>query len=636
MRLLGMLAAVVALTLAAPAAAAPLEAYGKLPMIETVSLSPSGHAAAIVATNGEERLLIVHDFTAKKITTRVSVGASKVRGVQWAGDDHLLIINTMTAAPLELLNARREWMRVATFDLRTMKVKPLLNDVDYGMNTIFSMPTVRTIKGEPTVFVQGMKFVNGRGVLSVFKVDIDSGVSRLVAQGSSETRDWVLGIDGAPVAQELYDSESGRWSVKIKRRNGWSEAISVAAPLDPPNLLGLNQDATALLYAIRNDAGTEEWRELRLDGAPAGAAVPTPEGRRPIYRRDEDRIIGYGVLADEEWRVSFFDPAEAKVWKTVTDARPDAQVVRISATADNSRIIVMSDTPRRGISFEAINTATGEVTAIGKAYEDLATADIADRNHVAFKASDGLQLSGYLTLPNKREAKGLPLVVLVHGGPSARDTPGFDWWSQALASRGYAVLQLNFRGSRGLGQERLTAGYGQWGRKMQSDLSDGVMRLAKAGYVDPTKVCIAGSGYGGYAALAGMTLEQGRYRCAVSLGGISDLPRQWLYWSQRGGETARAYWARLLGGSATAELKQLSPLTFADRASGPVLLIHGRDDTVVPLDQSQVMAKALEKAGKPSELVVLKGEDAWLSSGESRLQMLQAMVAFIEKHNPPN
>ena len=142
---------------------------------------------------------------------------------------------------------------------------------------------------------------------------------------------------------------------------------------------------------------------------------------------------------------------------------------------------------------------------------------------VKYKAADGLEITGYLTLPNGREAKGLPLIVFPHGGPASRDTLGFDWWAQAMASRGYAVLQVNFRGSDGLGWEFTKAGFGEWGRKMQTDLSDGVRNLTSQGVVDPKRVCIVGGSYGGYAALAGATLQKDVYRCAVSFGGV-DLP----------------------------------------------------------------------------------------------------------------
>lgn len=209
----------------------------------------------------------------------------------------------------------------------------------------------------------------------------------------------------------------------------------------------------------------------------------------------------------------------------------------------------------------------------------------------------------------------------------------------ALASQGYAVLQPNYRGSD-VNEHLLEAGFAQWGRKMQTDLSDGVSYLAKQGIVDPTKVCIVGGSYGGYAALAGVTLQPTVYRCAVSVAGISDLARL-LRWENRGGvedRYATRYWDRFWGvsGDSDPALDAISPIKHVAAVRAPVLLIHGRDDTVVPYEQSQIMFDALRSENKDVELVTLQKEDHWLSSSDTRLQMLQTTVAFLRAHNPPD
>lgn len=207
-----------------------------------------------------------------------------------------------------------------------------------------------------------------------------------------------------------------------------------------------------------------------------------------------------------------------------------------------------------------------------------------------------------------------------------------------MASRGYAVLQVNYRGSAGFSWNFLQAGFGQWGRKMQTDLSDGVRYLAADGTIDPKRVCIVGASYGGYAALAGAALDPGVYRCAASVAGLSDM-RRFVAWSKmRSGVEAQRYWSRFMGAQGLSDpvLQQISPALHVDKVSIPILLIHGKDDTVVPLEQSRLMESALQKAGKPVEVLVMEGEDHWLSRGDTRLQMLNSVVAFLEKHNPPN
>jgi dipeptidyl aminopeptidase/acylaminoacyl peptidase len=293
---------------------------------------------------------------------------------------------------------------------------------------------------------------------------------------------------------------------------------------------------------------------------------------------------------------------------------------------------------RHGYLYALVDTGTGKTAGIGEAYEGLGRP--LEVKRVVYPAADGLRIAALLTLPAGRSAAKLPLVVLPHGGPATADVGYFDWWSQAIAAQGYAVLQPDYRGSD-LGWTFMSAGFGQWGRKMQTDLSDGVRYLAKEGVVDPARVCIVGGSYGGYAALAGVTLDAGVYRCAVSVAGISDLSR-FLKWNNArtalSGRESERFWDRYMGAKGVDDpvLATISPLKHIDAANVPVLLIHGRDDTVVPFEQSQIMYDALKAAGKPVQLVDLKQEDHWLSRGETRLQMLQSTVAFLRANNPPD
>ena len=362
------------------------------------------------------------------------------------------------------------------------------------------------------------------------------------------------------------------------------------------------------------------------------------DDQEPLLDPHDGRLIGHHVLVGDEARYTFFDPMDAKVWKAVAAAFPGDRVGLESWSADRRKIVVRVDSATEGPAYALVDLGTRQATWLGVEYDGVKADDIAVKEPLRFKAQDGLELTGYLTRPRAKPAKLLPLIVFPHGGPAARDTPGFDWWAQGMAARGYAVLQVNFRGSEGLGATLLQAGYGQWGRKMQTDLSDGVRYLAVAGVIDPKRVCIVGANYGGYAALAGATLDQGVYRCAVSVSGIADLRRQVAYSKTQQGLPSERYWNRFMGAEDRNDdiLTQYSPARQASKASIPVLLIHGRDDTVVPAEQSQLMAEALRKAGKPVELVLQKGEDHWLSRGETRLQTLEATMAFVEKHNPPN
>ncbi|HET8699279.1 MAG TPA: alpha/beta fold hydrolase [Gammaproteobacteria bacterium] len=253
----------------------------------------------------------------------------------------------------------------------------------------------------------------------------------------------------------------------------------------------------------------------------------------------------------------------------------------------------------------------------------------------SYRARDGVEIPGYLTRP--LDAKGpTPLVLLPHGGPAARDVGGYDWLAHALASRGYAVLQPNFRGSGGFGEKWEKAGHGEWGiGVMQNDLTDGVAAVVAAGIADPERVCIVGASYGGYAALAGAVFTPELYRCAAAIAGVSDLRDMLGFERDKAGQASAtlSYWRQAMGvtdaDSPVERLNAASPAQHVERVRAPILLIHGRDDTVVPITQSRAMQRALANAGKRVQLVELDGEDHWLSRPPTRLATLQALDRFL-------
>jgi dipeptidyl aminopeptidase/acylaminoacyl peptidase len=174
--------------------------------------------------------------------------------------------------------------------------------------------------------------------------------------------------------------------------------------------------------------------------------------------------------------------------------------------------------------FYLVDFATGRADIAGESYPGLAGVTLGEVRFIDYAARDDVEIPAFLTLPPGLGEKNLPLVVLPHGGPHAHDTGDFNWWTQFLATRGYAVLQPQFRGSTGYGAAHRKAGYGQWGGLMQDDVTDGVKAMIKNGLADPARICIAGASYGGYAALAGAAFTPEMYACAISVNGISDLP----------------------------------------------------------------------------------------------------------------
>jgi dipeptidyl aminopeptidase/acylaminoacyl peptidase len=456
-----------------------------------------------------------------------------------------------------------------------------------------------------------------------------------VARGSQHHTDWLVDADGKVAAELAYNDRSQSWNLRA-RRDG-SSLVNVAsgkAAIDVPQILGFSADRSAIVIESM-DKGVAEWRPISIKDGNMGAALD--EGRvlrSPIYDQRDGRIIG-GVRGADERHYVFFDNELQAHWNAALRAFPNEIVNLVSHSSDWSRIIVRVFGAKDGYTYHLFDWYTHQVATLGKVYENITRPG--EVRSVEYKAADGLVIPAILTVPSGVEAKNLPLVVLPHGGPAVTDAEGFDWWAQALADQGYVVLQPNYRGSTVSG-EFLEKGYGEWGRKMETDLSDGVAYLAHEGIIDPKRVCIVGGSYGGYAALAGVTLQTDVYRCAVSVAGIGDLGRFRDWIKDNHYSISLRYWDRFLGNAEhdNKAVKEISPIEHVAAVNAPVLLIHGKDDTVVPYDQSEVMEKALKKAGKQVEFVTLKHEDHWLSRSATRLQMLEATVAFLKKNNPPD
>lgn len=627
--------------MSAPALAADkkpdLAIYGQLPNIETVRISPDGSKLAVVLTNSEQRYLMVREIGGAVLTS-VAVGQTKLRSVTWASEEHLILVVSQTEEVRGLMGPAREYYMASAFNWKTKKLVALLRNQEDAMNVIVGPPMVRTIDGEPVVFLEGVHFVDNLGINTLYRVNLRSNVTRMLDYGArAATDDWLVDTMGEPAAQSLYDGKRGRWSLRMKLDGAWRTVDEADTPMGSYGVAGFGRDGKSVLVSRSDDKGNDFLREY--SGVGQYADLPSDLSGL-IHDPATLALLGGYTLKGDEATYTFYDAGSQKTWNAVVKAFQGDRVSLSSWSKDRKRVVVQVDSAEMGPAYALVDLNTKQASWLGEVYQGVTADQVSPVRPIKYKAADGLEISGYLTLPRGRDPKHLPLIVLPHGGPEGRDEPGFDWWSQALASRGYAVLQPNFRGSEGFGWDFVKAGFGEWGKKMQTDLSDGVRDLAKQGIIDPKRVCVVGASYGGYAALAGATLDQGVYRCAVSVAGPADL-RKFLLTNIRvnNGEAgaSQRYWQRFMGvdGAKDPDLAAISPAQQAAKVEIPILLIHGKDDTVVRYDQSQAMADALKKAGKPVQFVTLDGEDHWLSRGATRLKMLTETVAFIEKHNPP-
>jgi len=619
--------------------AVPLEAYGRLPSIEQASLSPDGTKVALVHTALDSRVLSIIEIDEEKLLAVLRLGDSKVPSIEWADDDHLLVTSASSVMPMELSGEKTEWHLLHVFNLQTKKWSDLLNHVrDYTatMNVVTGAPVVVHSGKDTVLYVHGI-YVSDVTQAALFKINLNTGSEVLVKKGGTATNGWLVDDSGEVVAEQDYFEQERRWSIRLYDGRHLLHTVSGIAPIDAPDMLGLTASGQEIVVAV-TDADGVSWRPLSIKDGTWGADLAPNEAMTELLTQPgSQRMIGMGYVGDET-RYRFIDKALQSGWDCTVRVFGYQRVELDSVSADHTRLLLQVQGPKSGYGYYLSDTKEHLTKPVGPVYEGIT--QVAEMRSIKYNAVDGLEIPAYLTLPPDRPAKDLPLIVFPHGGPQARDNLGFDWWAQALAVQGYAVLQPNYRGSS-LDRKFIEAGYGEWGRKMQTDLSDGLSYLAAQGIVDPKRACIVGASYGGYAALAGVTLQSGIYRCAVAVSAVSD-PANFMRWVVRkesyGEKTGQRYWERFLGvdNPDDKRLDAISPLKHIDRLTVPMMLIHGRDDTTVPYDQSVDVAKAMKKAGRTVEFVTLDKEDHYLSRSATRLQMLQASMDFLKKYNPPD
>lgn len=624
----------------------PLSVYGSLPSLSMVDISPDGTKLAYVTVVGEMRSMLVAEIPSGRLIGGARIGAVKVRSLDWVGSDHILLETSYFTAPMPMFQ-RSEYWQGLIYSIADKDLTPVFNRMSGVYPMLAGGTYIRDVDGRPSIIAEGMR---SDFKPALYRIDPATGRGPVIREPGREEGGQIIDGAGEILGVVEYDSDTDLWSLKALSENGGRRVVwNVEAPLDQPGVWGLGRTPGTVIVDTngRNPPGqtlepgqtsvfevnlaTGAWERLSFDEDPLALVAHPVTGL----------LIGATFDSPRGPRQVFFDPAAERAWNSIRRAFPNHTPAPVAWSDDMRKIIVYSGGIGDSGVYQLVDLDRRAADIVGEAYPAVGTDWVGEVRTIEYKAADGMTIPAILTLPpGVEDPKKLPLVVLPHGGPEAHDSVGFDWWSQALASRGYAVLQPNFRGSTGYGRAHTEAGHGQWGRKMQTDLSDGVRHLAAEGLIDPERVCIVGASYGGYAALAGMTVDSGVYRCAVSVAGVADL-REMVQWSRRGGErdsgTVR-YWNRFMGAEALGDrtLDEVSPSFLAERVQGPILLIHGKDDTVVPIQQSRIMARALERAGKPFELVEMEGEDHWLSRSTTREAMLTATARFVEQHNPPD
>ncbi len=606
-----------------------VEQWAKAPNLSHVQLSPDGTQIAYIRQDQGQKLLYHWDGRVKQFQT-FNIGDSKIGVVWWIDNDHLVVTRSFALTNSATYGLRNNYYQATVYNLRSKSLVTLFDPNRAGGEGRW-MGGLDRIQLNGKTHLITTCYVDEQMRLVRFPVDCEN--YDVIDFGGAEVSNWVVSSTGAPLGRAEYYVDKQIWVLNYFHNGHWKEIYRTQAEIDIPTLLGLGRDGQSLLVCLYS--GKDDGRYYEIDSTgKISDPIPTP-GTDCTALFDSLTFRFNGFASFDGWfQYHYFDPAMqdivAKAQKSVEGYR-----MSISSQADDPRkVIVYSEGEDDAGTYYMIDFGAGTSITVGTEYPDIPPEWISAKKAITYKADDGLTIEAYLTLPPNREAKALPLIVFPHGGPFSRDDLSLDPQVQTFAAAGYAVLQPNFRGSDGYGFSFLKAGYGEWGKKMQTDLSDGVRELVRQGLADPKRVAIAGISYGGYAALAGATLDRGIYNCAIDISGVSDVTK-WVE-LQRGfavevNSPSYKYMKRYLGGIDT---DSISPVRFASKASIPIMIIHGRDDAQVPFYQSEDMVKALREANRDVTFLPLQHTDHNETDEADRITMMTNVMAFLAKHNP--
>jgi dienelactone hydrolase len=467
------------------------------------------------------------------------------------------------------------------------------------------------------------------GRSEIFDVDADTGAAVSMGGINYDYMQFLAYDDVARIAYGTDDRGTAMIFERDSKDQPWRKLDVPARSAIP---LQISDDGTQVYWKYSADGGPYALAVSRFDLSQlkilasdsfgsVGEVLWTPYPRKP-----------FAVTIDTGRPRTIYldDDDSATIHKALSEQFPDLLIRFAAMSEDGSRVLVQADSDRDPGLYALFTLNPVSFTPLFKPAAWIDPAQMAPRVPIRFAASDGQTLDGYLTLPAK--GSKLPLVLLPHGGPiGVRDRWDFDPWPQFLASRGYAVLQVNYRGSSGRGPDFQHAGYRQFGTGIQQDLLDGVHWAIAQGYADKDKVCVFGASFGGYSALMAPIRAPQAFKCAIDYAGVSDYAIELADSDTQRTERGRSYLA-LAVGTDDAAIKAVSPIDHLDQFNVPVLIVHGEKDPRVPVKNATELRHALDQAGKPYGWLLKPDELHGFYSEADNTELLERMQAFLDKY----
>ena len=619
----------------------PVKAFASLPEVSQMSLSPDGEnvLSLVRIDRTDTQGVAVKLANIKTGETKVPLYAEnrrfKIRWAKWASNTHLLVSAIYPSVRGGNGTPTTE-TRLLIVDTKTGKYRNALPSKKFDISENNSstdavhIPQVQDnvidlLPDDKNKFLLSVDSLSP-GWDSVFKVSLDRKKAFRIQKERRNVRDWIT--------DQQHNVRIGLYSIdtthKVLHKFPKSKKMTIlweyeSFSEDMVRPLGFAKDQNKLYVQAYHEGRKAiflvDVTDPELKKELIHSSKTNDIGGPLIYSHITNDVIGLGT--------TFWDEKYKAFQRSVDKALPNADNDIVSFSKDEQRYIVYSTSDNSPGTYYLGMRDKKSLNPIAYEYPMLSPEVIAEKKKISYKARDGLDINGYLTLPVGSVAEQRhPTIILPHGGPIASDSHHFDYWVQFFANRGYAVLQMNYRGSSGYGLEFMRSGLKSWGLSMQDDVEDGARWAIAEGYANPNKMCIVGGSYGGYAALMGAVKTPELYQCVISVAGVSDIATY-----VKSFDGFRNYErVKKQVGSDFSELKKRSPYYSAEKINVPTLLIHGTKDRSVAVQQSQKMYKKLLKENKPVAYLELEGGDHHLSNNGQRVEVFEAMGEFLAKY----
>jgi dipeptidyl aminopeptidase/acylaminoacyl peptidase len=600
----------------------PLRDFFKNPVSRAYDLSPDGQTLSFLQPWESRMNIFIRPIAGGEARRLTKEKDRDIRNYAWKG-------NKFVVYPMD--DKGDENFHLKRVDLKTGEVKDLTPFPKVRSDIIDDLQDV----SETDMLIT----LNQRNpeVFDAFRLNVATGEMKMVAENPGKVDRWITDHAGLiraatqtdGVNTSLLARPDEKTPFKIVLTTNFREQVSPQFyTFDNKNLYATSNIGRDKAAVVTIDPSTGKELEKLYENPEVDVDSLAFSKKR--------KVVTFATFTTWKQDRKFFDPQAEAMYKTLAEKLPGYEVEVVANDKAEDKFIVTASNDRTPGSRNLFDAKTGALTKLVEVAPWLKEDQLAPMKPIEYKSRDGLTIHGYLTLPLGAEAKNLPVVINPHGGPWYRDTWGFNPEVQFLANRGYAVLQMNFRGSTGYGRKFWEASFKQWGRSMQDDITDGVQWLIKQGIADPKRVAIYGGSYGGYATLAGVTFTPDLYAAAVDYVGVANMFTFM--------KTIPPYWKPFLDmfhemvgdpEKDKAMMEAASPVMHADKIKTPLFVAQGAHDPRVNKAESDQMVEALKKRGVQVEYMVKDNEGHGFHNEENRFDFYEAMEKFLAKYLKP-